>query len=292
MSHYICRTVTELPSYMFALIKIQPEKTATAGEIYKANTLDSSLPGNYTVYVPEDVSKTDLPVIVLNDSFETLTDGRRPNGQPDYTQYVYKAGEVINTVRLEKDIKLELGTDALSNKEDIKDIADGNVANTWIYINDNGELVWTNNFQEVVSKVYLYVESVKYFRLGGQFGMGFARTLVVRVKHQVAKNNPGDPDITKIDAAVTPNLLIGDENTDPGAVIATLTVEGGTQPFVFELVDNETVGADNSKFVIEGNEIKVGAEALTDAKTYQVYVGVTDSKGKTFNEGFDIIVGE
>lgn len=293
MFHYICRTVTELPGYMFALIKVPEGDSMAAGEIYKAETLDTTIPGNTTVYVAEYVTdKNDLPVIALNDSFETLLDGRRPDGQPDYTQYVYNEGEVINSVRLDKNVKLELGTDTLSNQLDMKDIDDTNLKDTWLYINNEGRLTWSNSFANVSSRVYFVIEAVKYFRLGGQSGMEFARTLVVRVKHQNVKSNPGDPDITKINANLTPNLKIGEENVASGAVIATLSVEGGTAPVTYAFKTNPTVGADNDKFVIDGDDIKVGADALTEAKTYMLYVEATDSKGKVFDEGFDIPVSE
>ena len=293
MEHYICRTVTELPGYMFALIKVPEGDSMVAGEVYKAETLDTTISGNTTVYVAEYVTdKNDLPVIALNDSFETLLDGRRPDGQPDYTQYVYNEGEVINSVRLDKNVKLELGTDTLSNQLDMKDIDDTNLKDTWLYINNEGRLTWSNSFANVSSRVYFVIEAVKYFRLGGQSGMEFARTLVVRVKHQNVKSNPGDPDITKINANLTPNLKIGEENVASGAVIATLSVEGGTAPVTYAFKTNPTVGADNDKFVIDGDNIKVGANALTEAKTYMLYVEATDTKGKVFDEGFDIPVSE
>lgn len=293
MFHYICRTVTELPGYMFALIKVPEGDSMAAGEVYKAETIDTTIPGNTTVYVAEYVTdKNDLPVIALNDSFETLLDGRRPDGQSDYTQYVYNEGEVINSVRLDKNVKLELGTDTLSNQLDMKDIDDTNLKDTWLYINNEGRLTWSNSFANVSSRVYFVIEAVKYFRLGGQSGMEFARTLVVRVKHQNVKSNPGDPDITKINANLTPNLKIGEENVASGAVIATLSVEGGTAPVTYAFKTNPTVGADNDKFVIDGDDIKVGANALTEAKTYMLYVEATDTKGKVFDEGFDIPVSE
>lgn len=293
MLHYICRTVTELPEYMFASIRVPDGDSIVAGELYKAETLDNAVDGNISVYVAEYISnKNDLPVIALNDSFETLADGRRADGQPDYTQYVYNSGEVVNSVRLEKNIKLELGTDAVSNQSDIKDIDDMNLKDTWLYVNNEGRLTWTNSFATVSSRVYFVVEAVKYFRLGGQFGMEFARTLVVRVKHQNTKGNPGDPDITKINADLTQGLKVGEDNVASGAVIATLSVEGGTAPVTYAFKTNPTVGADNDKFVIDGDNIKVGADALTEAKTYMLYVEATDSKGKTFDEGFDIPVSE
>ena len=89
MKNYVCRTVTELPGYMQAQVRVQDNTTIHAGEIYVADTLDNGLHyGNFTYYIPEIISdvETQDPVIVLDGSFEVLEDGRRPKGQPDYTQ--------------------------------------------------------------------------------------------------------------------------------------------------------------------------------------------------------------
>lgn len=70
----------------------------------------------------------------------------------------------------------------------------------------------------------------------------------------------------------------------------TMNAEGGTAPFVYTLEENAEAGADNASFVIVDNKVNVGSNALTEAKTYKIYVKVTDSKSKTFVEGFDIPV--
>ena len=70
----------------------------------------------------------------------------------------------------------------------------------------------------------------------------------------------------------------------------TMNTVGGTQPYEYSLVPDGEVAQDNDKFVIGSAELKVGAEALTEAKTYKVYVQSKDSKGKIFKEGFDIPV--
>ena len=79
MKHYICRAVTELPEYMQANFRIPEGTQIYAGEIYMPNKLDTDLGyGNWTAYLPEvieDISK-EVPAIILNGGFETLSDGR------------------------------------------------------------------------------------------------------------------------------------------------------------------------------------------------------------------------
>lgn len=69
-----------------------------------------------------------------------------------------------------------------------------------------------------------------------------------------------------------------------------MNAEGGTPPITFAFEENPETGADNSSFVIADNKINVGETPLSEAKTYKVNVKATDTKGKTFVEGFDIPV--
>ena len=286
MAQYLCRTVTELPAYMQANFIVKEGTEINAGDIYVAKKLNESLHGNWTVYnadMIEDVSK-EIPVIVINNSFETLADGRRPDGQPDYTQYAYEEGEVVTAIKLLPEIKMEISFDIIQNRNDIE--------SKGYLIPENGTnlLRFVSTLAEVNSKVYFVVEALKHFRCGGAMGMGFIDTMVVRVKYMPAK--PKDPEITGIQADTVQGLQIGNANVASGATVLTMNAIGGTQPYQYALIPDGEVAQDNDKFVINSAEVKVGANALTEAKTYKIYVQATDSKGKTFKEGFDIPVAE
>ena len=286
MAQYLCRTVTELPAYMQANFIVKEGTEINAGDIYVAKKLNESLHGNWTVYnadMIEDVSK-EIPAIVINNSFETLADGRRPDGQPDYTQYAYEEGEVVTAIKLLPEIKMEISFDIIQNRNDIE--------SKGYLIPENGTnlLRFVSTLAEVNSKVYFVVEALKHFRCGGAMGMGFIDTMVVRVKYMPAK--PKDPEITEIQADTVQGLQVGNANVASGATVLTMNAIGGTQPYQYALIPDGEVAQDNDKFVINSAEVKVGANALTEAKTYKIYVQATDSKGKTFKEGFDIPVAE
>lgn len=287
MEHYICRTVTELPGYMQANFRVPEGTQVYAGEIYMAKTLDTDLGyGNWSVYLPEvieDVSK-EVPAIVLNGGFETLNDGRRPDGNPDYTTYTFNPGDIVTAIRLEQGTKFEISYDAISNGIDVDGLG------YLIPEEGVGLLKFVDTLNEVNSKVYLKVEALKHFRIGGQFGGQFINTMVVRVVYKKAEVQPVDPEITAIQAEVVQGLKVGDANVASGATVLTMNTVGGTQPYEYSLVPDGEVAQDNDKFVIGSAELKVGAEALTEAKTYKVYVQSKDSKGKIFKEGFDIPV--
>lgn len=286
MAQYLCRTATELPAYMQANFIVKEGTEINAGDIYVAKKLNESLHGNWTVYnadMIEDVSK-EIPAIVINNSFETLADERRPDGQPDYTQYAYEEGEVVTAIKLLPEIKMEISFDIIQNRNDIE--------SKGYLIPENGTnlLRFVSTIDDVNSKVYFVIEALKHFRCGGAMGMGFIDTMVVRVKYMPAK--PKDPEITGIQADTVQGLQVGNANVASEATVLTMNAIGGTQPYQYALIPDGEVAQDNDKFVINSAEVKVGANALTEAKTYKIYLQATDSKGKTFKEGFDIPVAE
>lgn len=85
---------------------------------------------------------------------------------------------------------------------------------------------------------------------------------------------------------------MGNKNVASGVTVLTMEAQGGTAPYTYELIPGGEVTQDNDKFIISSSEIKVGENALTEAKTYKIYVQATDSKGETYKEGFDIPVAE
>lgn len=183
MAHYVCRPVTELPAYMQAQVRVPAAEVdgLRAGQVVQAEKLDENLYGNYSVYTPEkitDITKQDY-AIILNGTFEEMSDGRRPDGNPDYTTYVYKPGEVATAIRMIPNVKFELSVDACATAVAGETIKPGD---NLIPANGSYELTYSAAATEVTAKHYLTIEATKFFRLGGKFGGDFASTLVVRAK--------------------------------------------------------------------------------------------------------------
>lgn len=184
--HYVSRTVTENPGYMQAQIRVPAGEELHAGHVVVAEDLDATIRGNYSVYAPTkvaDATKEDI-AIVLDGGFETLADGRRPEGQPDYTQYTFGEGEVVTAFRLNvPNPKFELSVDACDNTVSAA-LTAGTLAagDNLIPKASQYELTYSKKGTAVTAKNYLVVEALKFFRLGGKSGEEMANTLVVRTK--------------------------------------------------------------------------------------------------------------
>ena len=68
-----------------------------------------------------------------------------------------------------------------------------------------------------------------------------------------------------------------------------MSAQGGTAPFTYSFVADDTNGVDNASFKIDGANVKVNETPLTQ-KDYKINVKVTDSKGKTFTNHATISV--
>ena len=294
MKHYVCRPVTEIPDYLISNIRVNEGIELTAGEAVVPKTIDNEINGNFSVYITSPISELgDSPALVLNDCFETLEDRRRPDGNPDYTTYVYKEGEVVACVRLIPELKFEIGTDNWINSDAY--IQAGYPSEGYLWFNpQTTAMTYSANLNDVKSMFYLVIETSKILRSGvttmdvnGEISPNIIHTVIARVKCR--NGNPDSGAITAINADVVEDLKIP---VEAETTVLTMTPVGGVKPITYEFKENATLGADNSLFGIADNTIVVGSNPLSDAKTYKVYVEAKDSKGHVYDEGFDIPVAE
>ena len=92
------------------------------------------------------------------------------------------------------------------------------------------------------------------------------------------------PEIESISVSITPNLTELTDNTKEGAEVATLSVVGGTEPYIFSLE------AGDENFSLSEN--KVTFKKTLEAGSYELSVKVTDDKGKTLTKNLSIIISE
>ena len=176
MSNYICRPLTKVPDHLVADVTVPAGVTFNAGQIVVANTLDSSIPGNYSVYAATQPATANLGKkmgVIINGGFEQLPDGRRPEGQPDFTQYTFAAGDVVTIVFLDPQMRFEISNDSVNLNSLTPAAGQALYPVNASYTMTLGASVPAGTFSSFT------VLATKYFRLGGQFGGQFASTMVV-----------------------------------------------------------------------------------------------------------------
>ena len=176
MANYLCRaTNPRVPDYLVKKVSVPTGKTLHAGDIVMLKALDSTIADNYQVYTGSQPATADLGLraaIIINDGFETLPDGRRPDGQPDYTQYVYQAGDVVTAIMLVPGLDFELSTDVI----------DGTfTAGQYIEPVDGTYKGKVAAARTETTKSALMMLAKKNFRMGGMFGYQFIDTVVATV---------------------------------------------------------------------------------------------------------------
>lgn len=176
MAHYISRAANpRIPDYLVIKVSVPAGQTMTAGALVPVAQLDNTIPNNWQVFTGAQPAAANLGVrmaLVINDGFETLPDGRRPAGQPDYTQYVYHEGDVVTAILLVPGLMFEIGMDCLTNADAV---AVGNfiepVAGQYF---GSVKAARTDGTESALKVIY----TGKNFRLGGMMGGEFATTVV------------------------------------------------------------------------------------------------------------------
>ena len=180
MANNLCRPVTEVPDYLVGVGIVPTGVTLYPGDIILANTLTGDISGNISVFAATKILTATLGeqmAIIINGGFEQLSDGRRPAGQPDYTQYSFPAGETFTMIFLAPQLRFEISYDAI--------IGTPAVGNSLYPTNNSydltkGAVTPSGTFSS------LKVLALKYFRVGGQFGGQAINTVIAIVKNPTA----------------------------------------------------------------------------------------------------------
>lgn len=98
------------------------------------------------------------------------------------------------------------------------------------------------------------------------------------------------PEITSFTVSPTGGLEEGNANVQADAVVATMSVEGGSAPITYSFKEDAVNGADNASFKVEGTQLKVNTTPLVK-KDYKVSLKVTDKNNKTATKNITVSVG-
>ena len=189
MANYLCRaTNPRIPDYLVIKVSVPAGQTLKAGDVFPVKALDTTISNNYQVFTGTQPTTADLGIrmaIVINDGFETLEDGRRPAGQPDYTQYTYAEGDVVTAILMVPGLVFEISKDCLTNATSI---AAGNILEP---VNGKYTLDTKTAHTEGTKSAMRVLNPAKNFRMGGQFGYNFIATVVAMVED-------GEPKTTSV----------------------------------------------------------------------------------------------
>jgi hypothetical protein len=179
MANYVSRVASpRVPDYNVIKVRVPAGVTLTPGSFIPLVKLDDTLPNNWQVFAGEKPVTANLAsqmAIVINDGFETLPDGRRPDGQPDYTKFTFIEGDVVTAILLTPGLVFELSVDCITNGTaavagDVIEPVNGAYLGSRI-------AAATGRSAAVMSGLKVLAAG-KSFRLGGQFGGTFVKTVV------------------------------------------------------------------------------------------------------------------
>lgn len=88
------------------------------------------------------------------------------------------------------------------------------------------------------------------------------------------------PEITSFTISPKSGLIQGNVNVQADVIVATMSVEGGSNPITYSLREDASNGIDNSSFKVDGANLKVNTTPLV-TKNYKVALRATDVHGKT-----------
>lgn len=176
MANRLARPITAVPEYAVLNFIVPTGKTYYAGDVFVLNTLDTNLTNNFSTFAPTEPATANLGnqmAIVINGGFEQLSDGRRPEGQPDFTQYSFVAGDVVTAVLLVQGLRFEISTDCFTGTATV---------GYSIHPVNAATKMATASATPAGTYSSLTTLAKKYFRIGGLFAAQSINTVVAMVK--------------------------------------------------------------------------------------------------------------
>src|SRR5690606_34628914 len=90
----------------------------TPGMIIVADSISAAIAGNFSVRTATKPATANLGkvmcLVLSGGNFETLSDGRRPAGNPDYGTYAYKTGDIAPVMLMNLGNKVWMSNGATS----------------------------------------------------------------------------------------------------------------------------------------------------------------------------------
>ena len=203
---------------------------------------------------------------------------------------VLEAYPAITDITVELTPNLREGEDNVKSGAKIADLAavGGTEMFSWtIQGNEAGNFVISNRYDRATQlKVNGPALTAGQHKVTVKVVDNNAKVLTKEITIDVAE---AYPEITSFTVSPTGGLEEGNANVQADAVVATMSVEGGSAPITYSFKEDAVNGADNASFKIDGANLKVGETPLT-TKAYKVALTATDTHGKTKDQNATITV--
>lgn len=174
----ICQPINPLiPTEFIGKIKIPSTLDLQSGNIIIADTFDNSIFGNFEVFTPTIANENNLNskffALIINDGVETLDDGRRPSGQPNYYTYNYKGDDIVPIIFLGEHMRFNISLDVI-------DTSSLSLAVVGNYLVPTANSVKLNAVEKIPDGVgiALKILAARNTPIGGEFGGQFAYSLI------------------------------------------------------------------------------------------------------------------
>ncbi|MBO7693827.1 MAG: hypothetical protein J6T10_14500 [Methanobrevibacter sp.] len=168
MSNRVCYPMTDVPEHLIGTVTV-PAGGLKPGDVVVVNTIDNTITNNFTQYVATKpttalLATEALGIVISGGNFEAMSDGRLPDGNPDYTTYEYAAGKTAPVLFLEPRVIFYLSDDCLAAAAS---------ANDYLYGANNTNTLAKGNAVPNAILTVAKVLAKHNFRLGGIFGGEF-----------------------------------------------------------------------------------------------------------------------
>jgi len=176
MANRVCYPMIDVEERLIGTVTV-PSGGLKPGDVVVVNTIDNTIANNFTQFLATTpttalLANEVLGIVISGGNFEEMTDGRYPDGNPDYTTYEYLAGDTAPVLFLEPRVIFYLSDDCLASAA---------TANTFLYgANNSKQLANGANVPNNILTV-AKIQAKHNFRLGGMFGGEFVTGNVCRV---------------------------------------------------------------------------------------------------------------
>lgn len=158
---YIGETTQTPQNIKLAYARAQGADTLYGGYLVEIDELEDSFENRQVYKAEKPAEDTVFYGIVLNGGYETLADGRRPEGQPNFLEYGFTSEIPCVVLRPEKAQTLRIGVNAINETANVGDFL----------VPTAGQYKWTAQATMPAEGLALKVEKISEVGIGGMFGM-------------------------------------------------------------------------------------------------------------------------